>query len=86
LKEEAAGVGILSVLVAELDSLLCADVKNLLCIAVRHPTDVASADTHLRDVVIVQEREGSYGRCFEALVSVKVHNYGSILLSPSVMV
>jgi len=27
--------------------------------AVRHPADVASADTHYSDVVIVQEREGS---------------------------
>lgn len=62
MKEEDPGVSILSVLVTEPDSLLCADVKT--CVlnsenAVRHPADVATADTHLRDVVIVQEREGS---------------------------
>jgi hypothetical protein len=62
LEEKAAGVNILSVLFTEPDSLLCADVKT--CVlnsknAVRHPADVASVDTHLHDVVIVQEREGS---------------------------
>jgi hypothetical protein len=62
-KEKAAGVDTLSVPVTEPDSLLCADVKTCFQLnsenAVRQPQMRRCLIRTVRDLVIVEEREGS---------------------------